>query len=226
MIALVRVSAPPGAESGTVELNSLPEPPGSRYTAFAVQCQAEGEAHEALLWYRTVLDSRPSAPLGLIARETDCIQAVADLDHSLEFFMNPRRLNGEGLPASALQALRDAGIEGRMLEEIVREHGREVLSEEKALRVLISRAAAGGSIGRAASDLGVHQDTLVRRLDRVGLSLGPLKRRVRVRAYGLRVEHGVNPSVALLAGGWTNHEQRRKTMSRLRERASGATPAK
>lgn len=89
MIALVRCSAAPAAGCGIAELSSLPEPPGSRYTAFAIRCRDEGEVREALLWYRTLLDARPGAPLGLIARAKDCIQPVAGLDRSLVFVMDP-----------------------------------------------------------------------------------------------------------------------------------------
>ena len=217
MIALVRVSAPPEAAFGIAKLELLPEPPGARYTAFAIHCRDEGEVCEALLWYRRVLDSRPAVPLGLIAREADCIQPVADLDHVLAFVMNPGRLHGMRLPATALEALRKAGIEGRILEEIVREHGPEVLSGREWIEAVIARAAAGGTLQRAAIDLGIHANTLARWLKGVGLSPRPLRQQVRARAFELRVEQGMERNAALVAGGWPDHEQRRKAMARLRD---------
>lgn len=218
MMALVRVSAPPGAGNGIVEIGSLPEPPALRYMAFAVHCRDETEVREAVVWYRMLLDERPGAPLGLIARADSCIQPVAGLNHSLVFAMDPSLLNGGGLPESALQTLREAGIEARMLEEVVREYGPEVLSEEETLRALIARAAAGGTIGGAARDLGVHPDTLARRLAAVGLSARWLRQWVRLRAYGLRVQMGMDSRVALMAGGWADQQQRRKTAARFRGR--------
>lgn len=217
MIALVRVSAPPGAGCGTAEFSSLPQPPALRYTAFAVQCRDEGEVREALGWYRTILKSRPATPLGLVARPMDCIQPVAHLDRSLVFAMDPARLNGGGLPASAFETLREAGIEGRILEEIVRKYGSEVLSERKSLDALIARAVSGSTIGRAAKDIGIHPDTLARQLKGVGVSPLWLRRWARVRAYQLRTQTGMDPGVALAAGRWTDHEQRRKAVARLRE---------
>jgi hypothetical protein len=217
MLALVRVSAPPAAGCGAAELSSLPEPPGSRYTAFAIRCRNETEVCEALAWYRRVLESRPETPLGLIARATDCIQPVADLDRSLVFVMDPSRLNGGGLPESALEALREAGIEARILEEIVQEHGPQVLSQREAVEAVIARAVSGGTIGRAASDLGVHANTVAGWLKGVGLSPRPLRQQVRARAYELRVEQGMDCNAALDAGGWTDHEKRRQAQARLRD---------
>ena len=217
MIGLVRVPAPSGAGNGTAELTSLPEPPASRYTAFAVRCRDEGEVREALLWYQTLLDTRPGAPLGLIACANDCIQPVADLDHALAFVMDPSRLNGGGLPGSALEALREAGIEARILEEIVREHGPQVLSRRQSIEAVIARAVSGGTLQRAARDLDLHANTLARWLEGVGLSPRLLRRQVRARAFELRVEQGMDRRAALDAGGWTDHEKRRQTLSRLRD---------
>lgn len=218
MIALVRVTAPPAAGGGTEELGTLPDPPGSRYTAFAVHCREVGEVRETLDWYRAVLASRPAVPLGLIAPDTEVIEPIAALDHSLAFVMNPARLNGGGLPVTALAALLEAGIEGRILEEIVAEHGPEVLVHGALIRAVIARAVAGGTCGRAARDLGVHPDTLARRLNAVGLAPRLVRQRVRVRAYELRTDLGVERSAALVAGGWTSHQQRRKAVARLRQR--------
>jgi transposase-like protein len=170
-----KISAPPGTGNGTAELTSLPEAPASRYTAFAVHCRDEGEVCEALAWYGTVLESRPGTPLGLVARATDCIQPVADLDRSLVFVMDPSRLNGGGLPGTA----------------------------------------AGGTLQRAARDLDVHPNTLARWLEAARLSPRPLRQKVRITAYELRVEQGMERTGALVAGGWTDHEERRQTLARL-----------
>lgn len=215
MIALVGVPAPPTSSGGTKELGALPEPPGSRYTAFAVHCREGREVRDALDWYRIVLDSRGDAPLGLIARDSDCVRHLVRLDHSLVFLMDPVALAHGRLPVSALQALREAGIEGRILEEVVREYGPAVLSEQESLKALIARAVAGSTIGRAASDLGIHPDTLARRLNGVGVAPRWLRQWARLRAYELRVELGTDGRIALGAGGWTHHEQRRKAMARL-----------
>jgi hypothetical protein len=152
-----------------------------------------------------------------MARAADCVQPVADLDRSLVFVMDPSRLNGGGLPGSALEALREAGVEARILEEIVREHGPQVLSRRQSIETVIARAAAGGTLQRAASDLGVHANTLARWLRGVGLSPRQLRQRVRIMAYEIRVEQGMERNAALDAGGWTDHEKRRQTLARLRD---------
>lgn len=220
MIALVRVLGPRGAGNGIAELTALPEPPASRYTAFAVRCRNEIKVAEAVVWYRALIESRPSAPLGLIARARDCIQPIAGLGHSLVFVKDPTVLVGGGLPESSLAALRGAGIQGRILTEIVNDHGPEVLSKRESLMALIASAVTGGTLRRAAKYLCIHPDTLSRRLKRVGLSPRLLRRQVRVRAYELRVEMGAERSVALTACGWTDHKHRRKATARLGEKRS------
>jgi hypothetical protein len=97
MIALARLPAS-GTGNGTAELTSLPEPPASRYTAFAVHCRDEEEVCEALAWYRTVLESRPGTPLGLVAHATDCVQPVADLGRSLVLTFSGILLSCPGPP--------------------------------------------------------------------------------------------------------------------------------
>jgi hypothetical protein len=142
---------------------------------------------------------------------------VADLDRSLAFVMDPSGLNGGGLPGTALEALREAGIEARILEEIIREHGPQVLSQREAIETVIASAVTGGTLHRAARDLDVHANTLSRRLKGVGLSPRWLRRWARLKAYELRVEQGMDRSAALVVGGWTDPEQRRKAVVRLRD---------
>ena len=132
--------------------------------------------------------------------------------------MDPARLNGAGLPSSALEALRQTGTEGRILEEIVREYGPQVLSERESLEALIARAVSGSTIGRAASDLGIHPDTLARQLKGVGLSARRLRQWARLRGYDHRTQMGMAPAVALAASGWTDQEHRRRAVQRLRKR--------
>ncbi|MFO7893211.1 MAG: transposase, partial [Longimicrobiales bacterium] len=115
------------------------------------------------------------------------------------------------------EALREAGIEARILEEIIREYGPQVLSRREAIEAVIARAAAGGTLQRAARDLGVHPNTLARWLEAVGLSPRPLRQQVRARAFELRVEQGMDRNAALDAGGWTDHDKRRQTLARLRD---------
>lgn len=135
----------------------------------------------------------------------------------MAFLLNPGQLNGLVLPEDALAELQDSGVEGRIIEEIVSEQGPEVLSEEESLQSVIARAVAGGTIGRAASDLGVQPYTLARRLNGVGLSPRWLRHWARLRAYYLRVGLGMDRRSALSAGGWTDHAQRRKATARFRK---------
>ena len=132
--------------------------------------------------------------------------------------MDPARLNGGGLSANGLEALREAGIEGRILEEIVREYGPQVLSERESLEALIARAVSGSTIGRAASDLGIHPDKIGRELKGVGLSARRLRQWARLRGYEHRTRMGMAPGLALAACGWTDQEHRRRAVARLRER--------
>lgn len=216
MIALVGVLSPSGADVGTVEISDLPPPPAPCYRGFAVRCSDEAEVNLTLSWYQRMVEFRPQLPLGLIAHADDCVKAIVHLEHTLTFLLDPSDLVAGALPARTLETLQHESVVGRIMDEILAEHGPRVLEEQHALQALVSRAVDGHTIGRAARDLGIHRDTLSRRLRRTGLAAGWLKSWIRLRAFHVRVSQGMDRTTALAAGGWTDHDQRRKAAARLR----------
>lgn len=215
MIALVRLLPPVTENVGTVALDALPRPPASAYSGFAVRCDGEPDVVHAIEWYRQVLEQRPAVPLGVVCRPDHCAGALARLGHSLTFLISPRDLVAGGLPATLLDEVRSASVEGRLLEEVLARHGDSARPLATTIRALISRAVRGGSLAGAARDLDVAERTVRRRLKSIGLSPGILKRELRLRAFELRVKLGMSRSAALAAGGWANQAQRRKCKSRL-----------
>lgn len=215
MIGLVRVLPPSQGRVGSAQVPALPTPPALRFTGFAVFCDTQADVELTVSWYADLCLVRPGAPLGLIARAEDCAMSLAALDRSLAFLLDPSKAIGRVLPQEALQQLRAKSVEGRLLEEIIGREGQHVRTEEETLRALVVAAARGGTLASAGSDLGVSAECVRRRLAGVGLSARNMKREVRALAYELRLALGLDRDSALLAGGWSDHEQRRKFMSRL-----------
>lgn len=215
MIGLVRVLPPAGDGAGTTRLDSLPEPPATRFSALAVRCANGAGAAETLDWYRTVRDARPALRLGLVCEPESCAEQLAELPYPLAFLLRPGDLVADGLPREALGRLRDASVEGRIFDEVVERYGEQVLEQEETIRALIGRACCGGTVSRAARDLGVAPFTVTRRLGSVGVSARDLRSAARLRAYEFRVELGVDPAEALRASGWTGQEDRRKAARRI-----------
>lgn len=218
MIGLVGVLPPPGDGAGTVCLDALPDPPGSRFSGFAVRCTDRDGVREALGWYRTVRAARPALAFGLVCEPGACAEELAGLPHPLTFLIRPGSLVAAGLSTEALGQLREAGVEGRIFDEVVERYGEEVLREEETVAALIAWACCGGTVAGTASDLGVASFTVTRRLAAVGISAECLRSWTRLRAYDIRLELGVDPSDALRASGWTSQNARRKAALRLRKR--------
>jgi AraC-like DNA-binding protein len=215
MIALIGLLAPRGTPVGTVALDVLPSPPAFSYSGFAVHCVCEAEVADTIDWYRQVLAGRRAVPLGLVCRPNHCARLLAQFEHPLNFLISPFDLVAGGLPATLLDEIRSASIEGRLLEEIIAHHGDAAKPMASTIRTLIYRAVRGGSVASVARDLGVSSRTVRRRLRKVGLSPGSLKQKLRLRAYELRLELGMSRNAALAAGGWNDHGQRRKCARRF-----------
>lgn len=214
MIGLVGVLPPPGGGAGTVCLYALPKPPASRFSAFAVRCADRADVRDALRCYRAVSDARPAFAFGLVCEPGACAEQLASLPHPLTFLIRSGDLVAGGLPEKGLGQLREAGVEGRIFDEVVERYGEEVLKQEETLRALIARACCGGTVSRAGRDLGVTRETVARRLAGVGVPAGKLRSWVRLRGYHIRLDLGVTPREALRGSGWENQQERRKAARR------------
>ena len=220
MTGLVGVLPPVGDSAGAVHLDALPEPPASQFSGFAVRCEDRQQVKRTLEWYRSMRDARPALAFGLVCDPEACAEQLAGLPHSLTFLLRPSALVAGGLPGRALDQLREAGVEGRILGETVERYGEQVLEQEETLRALIARACCGGTVSRAARDLGVSPQTVTRRLGALGVSAVRLRSWTRHRSYRLRLELGVGSTAALEASGWTSQDDRRKAVKRLSHRST------
>lgn len=216
MIALIRVLPPKNAPEANEVLAELPRHPAWRFTSFLVHCTRPQEVKETLEWIKELQALRPQTPVGMIARAEHSAQLLAGFPHRLPLYLNPDELLAGRVSKSVLSRLRLNSLEGRLFDEIVLDYP-EVSTEGVTLLALISRAAHGGTLSAVAKDLGVTPQTLRRRLRRCGISPGKLVRRTRLRAFDLRIELGMDRGAALYAGGWSSHDQRRKTATRLRK---------
>lgn len=210
---------PVGDGAGTACLDGLPEAPASRFSALAVRCVDREGVREAVRWYRTVRAKRPAFAFGLVCEPAACAEELAGLPYPLTFLLRPGELVADGLPGEALGQLREASVEGRIFDEVVERYGEEVLEQEETIRAVIARACCGGTVARAARDLGVSVATVTRRLEVVGIRAGRLRAEARQWAYEARVQLGVDPGEALRASGWSAQKDRRKAARRLQKMA-------
>lgn len=218
MIGLVGVLAPPGDGAGTACLDSLPHPPALSLAAAAVQCSHGLEVDTILEWFGEMRAKRPAFPMMLVADQT-CAAQLASFPHPVVGMVSPSELQAGGLPRTALERLRAASVEGRVLDRLVLRFGRKLLQESSIVRCLIAHAVRGGTVAAAARDVGVSCDTIRRRLAVVGLRPRELIRAARILAYEERRLQGASPPVALCACGWNDPEHLRR--ARRRDQAAG-----
>lgn len=215
VIGLIRVLAPESAPEATEVLAELPPQPAWRFVGFLVHCRRTREVEKTLAWLDGLQPLRPHTPVGMIARPKHSAHLLAPFPHPIPVFLNPEELLAGEVPRSVLVLLRRSSLQGRLFDNVVSNHP-EVRNEGEILLALISRAAHGGTLNGAARDLGCTPQTVRRRLKRCAISPGRLMRRVRLKAFELRISLGMDRAAALQAGGWSSHHQRRKTAARLR----------
>lgn len=213
MLALIRVLPAPDDGVGTRHLEVLPDPPALRYSGFVVRCRDAAEVEATIVFYREIHHARPTAPLALVARPADCAHHLADFPARM-LLVTPDELEPSGLPQAVVHHMREASIEGTILEEIAGEYGERVFTQEETLRAVVSRGLCGSTVESAAKDLGVHRETIRLRLNKVELKPGELISWVRGRAYQIRLERGVTKADAREAGGWHNPEAAREFLRR------------
>lgn len=182
MIGLVRISPPGGRADGTVVMDSLPPGPPDHLSALVVQVEDEGAVARVLSWFQKVAVERPTFALGLVCPPESCAAALGTFVHPVRLVLSPDDLQGGSLPAAALATMRDASVEGLILDELHRKHGDAVDSDRTTVECLISHAVRGGTqLGRLRSRV-FHDD---------GLEAPP---RDRTQPPG---DHGLDPAEGL-----------------------------
>jgi AraC-like DNA-binding protein len=118
------------------------------------------------------------------------------------------------VPRDALDQLRAASVEGRVLERLILQFGVALLEHLPVVRCLVAHAVRGGTISAAARDLGMSVDTLRRRMTVAGVRPRDFMRAARVLAYEERRTQGASAGIALAACGWTDAEDLRQARRR------------
>jgi hypothetical protein len=126
----------------------------------------------------------------------------------------PCELEAGGLPRDALDRLRAASVEGRVLDRLVLQFGDALLEHLPGVRCLVAHAVRGGTVSAAVSDLDISVDTVGRRLAEFGVRPRDFMRAARVLAYEERRMQGASATTALAACGWTDSEQLRRARRR------------
>jgi hypothetical protein len=214
MIALIGLLPPAGHAQGVQQGPGLPEPPATPFSGFLVRCDQEPDLAATLAWYRDVAEQRVDVPLGIVYAPNVCLAMLGECERVIRPLLSTGELIAGAPPIAAVERLREASVEGRIMEELVAEFRESILAERKILTALIGRAVNGGTLQSAARDLKCSQEKVRLHLAKFGITPGQLMTRVRLRAYDLRKQLGVSTSYALTAGGWDNPEARRKVAGR------------
>jgi hypothetical protein len=220
MIALVRVLPPSKPGLAVRALGALPEHPAVGYSGAIVLCGDGLEVQLLLNWYADIRASPPGFSLGLVCPYRMCAPQLGNFLFPVAPVLAPEALHDPALLLTAIRTVREASIEGRILEEVVDERGAEVLEARPLLECLISHAVRGATLRSAARDQALAEETVRARLKRFGIQPGHFMSRWRIRAYQLRREAGESAHAALLAGGWQDHDARREAQRRLRLRGT------
>jgi hypothetical protein len=215
MIALIRLRPPQCGSAGTVKLSQPPKAPAARYSGALIRCSGDRQIRDALNLYSSVRATRPLFTFGIVAPPDLCMRPFASFDHPLTTVATPDELIDGRVPLRMIDELRAKSIEAPILQALIDERGDTILKEERLLTTIIPHAMRGGKLTRMAKDFGVSSDTLRRRIRALGWQPAHLVSFIRVRAYEIRVAAGVSPGAALLAGGWTDPEAKRKVARRL-----------
>lgn len=85
MIGVVGVRAVAQPAGRVVQLDSLPEPPASRFLGFFVHCPTQRRVLETLEWHHAIRGTRPDVPLGMACPpDAAVLAALARLDYPID----------------------------------------------------------------------------------------------------------------------------------------------
>jgi hypothetical protein len=214
MIGLVGVRPPSGTSTGIRLLEGLPAPPASEVAAMAVFCETKGGLVRVLGWFAEIRATRRAFPLIIVAAPERWGATLATTQHPVLRVVPPTEMEGEGLPQLVLDELREASVEGRVLDRLVLRFGARLLDELPVVRSLISHGVRGGTVSRAARDLILSPDTVQRHMARVGVLPRDFVRAARILAYEEHRRHGTAAPIALAACGWTDPDHLRRAKRR------------
>ncbi len=213
MIGLLGVHPPAGDGAGTRLLKSLPASPASELAAAAIRCDCQREIDAVIEWYCELRAIRPAFAVILVA-DHRFGATLATCPHPVTAVVPPSDLVAGGLPRVALDQLRAASVEGRVLERLVLRFGGALLEQLPLVWCLVAHAVRGGTVSAVARDRGLSVDIVGRRPAVAGLRPRDFIRAARVLAYEERRTQGASARTALAACGWTDAAHLRQARRR------------
>jgi hypothetical protein len=168
MTGLFGVHPLAGDGVGTKLLESLPAPPASALAGAVIRCDCQREIDAVIEWYGDMRAIRPAFAVILVA-DHRFGATLASCPHPVRAVVPPSDLAAGRQPQDALDQLRAASVEGRVLDRLVLQFGGALLEHLPLVRSLVAHAVRGGTVSAAARDLGVSVDTVRRRLTAAGV---------------------------------------------------------
>jgi hypothetical protein len=169
--------------------------------------------HAVIEWFGDMRAKRPAFAV-LLVTDHRFGATLASCPHPVRAVVRPSDLVAGGLPRVALDQLRAASVEGRVLDRLVLQFGGALLEHMPLVRGLVAHAVRGGTVSAAVSDLDISVDTVRRRLTAAGVPPRDFMRAARVLAYEERRRRGASAPTALAACGWTDPEHLRRARRR------------
>lgn len=226
MLGFLSVRPPLGFAGGARVIESFPSVPAEGLSGLVVRRDTPTGVEKALGWCERVRILRPSFVFGLVAPPEACFRMLGVFTQPVPVVVPPEDLEDGCLPVDVFMILRNASVEGRILEEL-RCAGRAATPAVRAtVRCLVSHGVRGGTVNSVAAELGCSTATVWRRVTRIGLKPRVLMSWARLRAYELRIELGDSPEAARRAGGWLSRRAWEKGVGRIRRRVGQGLRAK
>ncbi|HEX9899444.1 MAG TPA: hypothetical protein VGC81_09465 [Candidatus Methylomirabilis sp.] len=219
MIGLIGLS-PEVALPWVDVLRALPEPPAWRHSGFLIALSSQPSVDLVIEWCRRIRSARPHLPIGAVVQAADPRLVLAmRTGVRLRPVLEEREVRCDAVPRAVLEEVRDATVEGRILERWT-DQG---LLDVPEARQLVAAAAAVGVTGAGVpvlcGRLGCSRATLYRRFDSAGLPTPKVMlSNARLESVKVRLGLGMEPHEARRAAGWFSVEAYQKVRSRAGHR--------
>lgn len=218
MIALIQLRPQAAGEVGVECLESLPEPPALRWSAFLVDCTDKLSIDTLVQWCAAAHKARPALPVGIVVRpDADTFRAVTSQRVEFRPVLLPDDLPDRLVGTVLIEQLRQDSVAARIVEHWLERYGRVSAPKLSLLHALAGHAARGERTKRVWVSTGSSLSTIDRRLRAWGYPTpGVLLRGGRLASVDLRIEAGVDPGAARAAAGWHSAEAYYKARKRFR----------
>jgi hypothetical protein len=177
-------------------------------------------------WYCEMRHSRKYVPIGGMVDPADEFAfSLAESGVHLQPLLRASQFADGRVPTSVLQRIRDAAVEGRIIEAWRTRRSEAGLDDTREVEELLAAAVAVGVSGAGIPTLiarlgllgSVGRATLYRRFERANLPPpGELLRQARLESMSVRLELGMDRVAACAAAGWLTPQAYASALRRFR----------